>query len=130
VKFTDHNLFELGKAMDVADGRFQLLFGLDEMLLGALALGVVGGVGGTYALAPHVYHNLLSAFAAGDWEQARHWQRTSRKLVSVILEIGVVPAIKAGMKFHGIDCGPVRAPLDDVTPEQMESITRAIQEMT
>lgn len=129
VKFTDNNLFELGKAMDVADGRFQLLFGLDEMLLGALALGVVGGVGGTYALAPHVYQNLLSAFDAGDWEKARHWQAASRKLVSMILEIGVIPATKAGMRVHGIDCGPVRAPLDDATPEQFERIAEVIGDL-
>jgi N-acetylneuraminate lyase len=110
LKFTSTNLMSLQKCLEAGDGRFNILFGCDEMLLAALALGVHGAVGSTYNYAAPLYQEILKAYAAGNLETARALQMKSVKLVEVLCEYGVLAAGKAIMGMLGAECGPVRPP--------------------
>lgn len=110
LKFTSTNLMSLQECLKAGDGRFNILFGCDEMLLAALALGVHGAVGSTYNYAAPLYQEILKAYAAGDLETARALQMKSVKLVEVLCEYGVLAAGKAIMGMLGAECGPVRPP--------------------
>lgn len=80
-----------GGGMAVGQGNaYNMMYGRDEMLLGALAIGADGGVGSTYNLpfmAP-IYAKLQSAFAAGDLDTARAMQLKSRQLVQLMKAYG------------------------------------------
>jgi N-acetylneuraminate lyase len=89
------------------------------MLLGALALGGSGAIGGLYNVAAPLFCDLMSAFNSKNLPKAQTLQKKARDLAALYLEFGASPAtIKAMLKISGIDCGPARLPLRNLpTPE-------------
>ena len=120
IKFTDENLMSYTQCLNFEDGRFNLLFGRDEILLAALALGATGAVGSTYNYIAPVYHQVMAAFAAGNMPEARRWQSLSIQIIAVMARHGGLPAGKAMMGMIGLDCGPVRPPLKNLSPEELK----------
>jgi N-acetylneuraminate lyase len=122
IKFTHEDLIDYGRCVDFEDGRFDVLFGRDECLLAGLALGATGGVGSTYNFAAPVYLRIIGAFRAGRMDEARRDQARAREMVVVFIRFGGLVAGKAMMKLVGLDCGPVRPPLSNLTPEQFDAM--------
>lgn len=129
LKFTTTNLMSLQQCLELEDGRFNILFGVDEMLLAGLALGSLGAVGSTYNYAAPLYHKLISAFQTGDMVTAQALQLKSVKLVEILCQYGVLPAGKAMMKLLGVDCGPVRPPVRRLTAQQIEALFQQINQL-
>jgi N-acetylneuraminate lyase len=127
IKFTSTNLMSLQECLEFEDGRFNILFGCDEMLLSALALGVPGAVGSTYNYCAPLYHQIIAAHRAGDWAAAQALQMKSVKLVQVMLPYGVLAAGKALMSLVGVDCGPVRPPVRRLTEEQKTRLFHRVE---
>jgi N-acetylneuraminate lyase len=127
VKFSNSNLMGLQECLAAEDGRFNILFGSDEMLLGALALGVRGAVGSTYNYAAPLYHKIIAAFERGDWTTARALQLKSVKLVQALLPFGVLASGKALMTLVGVDCGPTRPPVRALSEEQKAKLFRQVE---
>ena len=120
IKFTDENLMSYTQCLNFEDGRFNLLFGRDEILLAALALGATGAVGSTYNYIAPVYHQVMAAFAAGNMPEARRWQSLSIQIIAVMARHGGLPAGKAMMGMIGLDCGPMRPPMKNLSPEELK----------
>lgn len=127
VKFTSTNLMSLQECLEANDGSFNILFGTDEMLLAALALGVPGGVGSTYNYAAPLYAKIVAAHTAGDAVTAQALQMKSVKLVQILIQYGVLPAGKALMNLLGVDCGPVRPPVRRLTEDQKARLFRQVE---
>jgi len=104
-----------------------VLFGRDELLLAALALGATGAVGSTYNYMASVYHRLITSFNAGDLEKARRYQCQAIEIIAIMSRYGGLPAGKAMMKLAGLDCGPVRPPLQNLSPAAFESLKRELE---
>jgi len=128
LKFSSTDLAVLQECCAFAGGRYDLLFGCDEMLLAALALGVRGAVGSTYNYATPLYRKLIEAFDQGDWKRARELQLKSVQLVRILQPYGVVAAGKTIMSCRGVDCGPVRPPLRALSESQRTELIRRIDE--
>ncbi len=118
IKFTDENLMSYAQCLNFEDGRYNILFGRDEILLAALALGATGAVGSTYNYMAPIYHKMMEAFKAGDLEAAQRCQMLSIQIIAVMARHGGLPAGKAMMKILGLDCGPMRPPIRNLTVEQ------------
>jgi N-acetylneuraminate lyase len=131
VKYTWEDLmdFELCRKLD--GGRFDMLFGRDELLLCGLALGARGAVGSTHNIAAPLYIRLIEAFLAGDLETARSLQRKSMEMIQLLNRYGDpnFVATKAVMKMLGLDCGPVRPPLRNLTTSQYEGLQAGLRQM-
>ncbi len=127
LKFTDENLLSYSQCLNFEGGRFDILFGRDEMLLAALAMGATGAVGSTYNFMAPLYRELLAAFGRGDLASARRLQAAAMQVITVMLQHGGLPAGKAMMSLIGIDCGPVRPPLRNLSPGEVETLRRALQ---
>ncbi len=121
LKFSSPDLADFGLCLDAAGGRLDLLFGLDECLLAACALGARGAVGGTYSLTARLHRGIMAAFAAGDLESARRGQARSRALIRIFRRYGIVRALKATMATTGLDVGPVRPPLVRLAGKELAS---------
>lgn len=111
LKYSNPDLVALQECLAVRDGSLDVLFGVDEMLLAAVALGVRGGVGSTYNYATPLYKRMLAAFDACDFRLACKLQLQSVELVRGIEAHGGLAANKEMMRLVGVDCGPVRPPL-------------------
>lgn len=122
VKFTHYDLMDLSTCARLDQGRYDILYGRDETLLAGLSMGLQGAVGSTYNFAAPLYRRVMAAFAAGDLETARLEQALAMDIVTTFGLYGGLPTQKAIMKMIGLDCGPVRSPLRDLTPEQYEDV--------
>jgi N-acetylneuraminate lyase len=127
VKFTFENLMDFAECVRLEDGRFEIVFGRDEMLLSALALGAKGAIGSTYNFAAPVYLRILKAFAAGDLETARTEQARANAMVSLMVRFGGTTAGKSIMRMIGLDCGPVRLPLRPLSEAQETELRRGLE---
>lgn len=121
LKFTDEDLMEFRKCLRVQDGRFNVMFGRDEIMLTALALGARAAVGSTYNYMAPLYLRIIDAFEAGDIESARADQSRAIDVVSLLHKYGGGTG-KAIMKITGVDCGPVRPPLRNLSDEQQAEL--------
>jgi N-acetylneuraminate lyase len=126
VKFTHEDLADYADSYALAQKRYSLLFGRDEILLSGLQIGADGAVGSTYNYAAPLYHQLLAALAAGDLETARARQAQAREFIDVMNGLGGLPAGKAIMKFIGVDCGPVRSPLSRIDEAREAELHRQL----
>jgi N-acetylneuraminate lyase len=129
LKFTHNDFMELQECLAMYGGKFDIVFGLDEMLLAGLALGVKGAVGSTYNFAAPVYRRIIEAVEKGDLETARIEQRKSVELVRTLLGFGLMRAGKAIMAMLGVDCGPVRSPLDPIATHEVRDLYERIKHL-
>jgi N-acetylneuraminate lyase len=121
-KYSIHDVYNVQAAAELENGRFNLLFGSDEMLLSGLAAGAQGAVGTTYNFAAPVFNRIVDAFAANDIATAQKHQGQMVQMIRLVAGYGGVPAFKAVMKFLGFDCGPVRLPLQSLTAQKEEEL--------
>lgn len=119
IKYTSDDLITLQSCLGLEGGRFEMLYGSDEILLAALALGVRGAVGSTYNYAAPLYHRIIASFKAGEMTSAQELQRQSVAMVKVLNAFGGMRAGKAVMGMLGVDCGPVRPPIAALTAGQI-----------
>ena len=127
VKFSHTAVFDMQAALAVEDGRYNLLFGSDEMLLSGLAGGAHGAVGSTYNFAAPLYNGIISAFAARDIAAAQRMQAHAVEMVNVLVRHGGNAAIKAVMAFLDLDCGPVRLPQVALTAAQQQRLRQDLE---
>src|SRR6266850_1916796 len=74
-----------------------------------------------------LYHRMLVAFETGDIEAARRLQSQAIQIIAIMSRRGGLAAGKAMMKMLGLDCGPVRAPLQNLPLEALESLARELE---
>ena len=127
IKFTHENLMDFGLVTEHARGKYEILFGRDEILLSGLALGAKAAVGSNYNFAAPLFNRIHAAFLAGEWETARGLQTRAMELIGLLRRHGGLAAGKAIMKLIGIDCGPVRLPLRALTPADEHILQAALQ---
>jgi N-acetylneuraminate lyase len=118
LKYSNNDFLELQECVRLDHGAFDVLFGLDECLLAGLCLGIRGAVGSTYNFAAPVYQRLMQAFGKRDLDIARAEQGKSIDLIKTLGEFGFLAASKNVMAMLGVDCGPVRPPLRNLTVDQ------------
>ncbi|MBS0568094.1 MAG: dihydrodipicolinate synthase family protein [Proteobacteria bacterium] len=122
IKFTNPDLVAYRRSLDVAGDKFDLPWGVDEMLLAGLATGAHGGVGSTYNWAPKLYTDLIAAFTRGDLAEARRLQSTSIAMIDAIAASGFLGTAKGLMAHLGVPVGPARLPLPNPTPAQFDAL--------
>jgi N-acetylneuraminate lyase len=127
VKFTHENLMDYAACVRAENGRFDALFGRDEILLAGLSLGARGAIGSTYNFIAPIYHLILEAFAQGDLVTAQRHQARANAVIEVFIKWGGLPAGKAIMQILGLDCGPVRLPLRTLDTQQIDSLQKDLE---
>lgn len=84
IKFSDFFLAEMMACQEFDDGKFDILFGSDEMILGALATGAKGAVGSCYGFAAPLWRKIIESFEAGNIKESQAWMRKAGRLVRLI----------------------------------------------
>jgi N-acetylneuraminate lyase len=118
VKFTFEDMNDYRESLALLPARGSVLFGRDEIFLDALQMGARGAVGSTYNYAAPIYQRVIRAHEAGDLDSARQHQARAVEFINIMNRVGGLAAGKSIMKLIGIDCGPVRLPLTNLTPGQ------------
>jgi N-acetylneuraminate lyase len=129
IKFSNPDLVSYRRCLDVGEGRFDLPWGVDEALLGALATGARGAVGSTYNWSPKLYLDLLDAFTRGDLDEARRLQSLSIAMVDAIASHGFMGTSKGLMSLLGVPVGPARQPLGNPDTGQIAAVVARLREL-
>ena len=129
LKYSHPDLMQLQELLALELGNDAILFGVDEVLLSAWALGVQGAVGSTYNFAAPLYHQIITAFEESDWKTAREQQRKSVRMIRRLASVGFLPASKFIMSLQGVPCGPVRSPLANLSEEEQRRLQRDWEEL-
>jgi N-acetylneuraminate lyase len=124
VKFTNPDLMTFQRLFRADDGRFDVLFGLDEQLLAAVVLGARGAVGSGYNFAAPLYNRILASARANDFAPARAEQYRGVELMVLMQRYGYLAAAKEIVRMRGIDLGPVRLPHVTLTAEEAAHLRR------
>lgn len=122
IKFTAPNIHEYQRCLEESNGKHQILFGMDEMLLSALGVGATCMIGSTYNFMPGLYHAIIENFRNGNHDAARAYQYKAVQVINAFLKFSSLPAQKFIMRLVGMDCGTVRLPLQDLTAEEQKAL--------
>jgi N-acetylneuraminate lyase len=110
IKFTSTDLFKMTMLMRRRPEK-TVFFGFDEMYAAGAIMGADGGIGSTYNLFGKLYVAIDAAVRAGDVARAQALQTISQEFVEVLLDMGVVPGLKAAFRLRGVEIGDCRAPM-------------------
>lgn len=92
--------------------------GPDEQLISGLAMGAVGGIGGTYGAMPELYLKIFELFSGRKMEEAREVQNAACRIIYKMCSAhgNMYAVIKEIIRLQGgPDAGGVKAPLADLT---------------
>ena len=129
VKYTYEDLDDFEACVKFENGRYDVLFGRDELLMEGWARQAVGAVGSTYNYAAPLYLKLLEKVRAGQTQEARALQDKAIKMIGICAGVGVThqSATKSMMAWHGVDCGPMRLPVRSINPSQSAELRRRLE---
>lgn len=127
LKYTAPLLHEFQECLCLDEQRFDVLWGTDEMLLGAWATGARGAIGSTYNIMAPLYRQLIDAFEAQDLSTARQRQAQAWRIIKTIARYPFHSAMKAVLAFQGFPVGPCRTPQQPLTDEQASSLRRDLE---
>lgn len=129
LKYSAVNPCEMRRCIDYGDGRYEIMFGSDEMLLYGLYSGATAAVGSTYNFMAPLYLGVIEAFEAGDLRTATDLQNRAVRIVEVLLRYPLIPALKACMNFRGLDVGPCRIPNRTLTDTECTELRIALDDL-
>ncbi len=129
IKYSEFTVYELQACLEFENGRFDILFGSDEMMTSGLAAGAKGFVGSTFNFAAPLYIKIAEAFLRADMDQARALQSLSMKMIKTMFRCRGLAAFKATMELIGIKCGPIRLPHKTLTSTELKSMKRELEEI-
>ncbi|WP_400261009.1 dihydrodipicolinate synthase family protein [Sphingobacterium sp. SG20118] len=129
IKYTHEDFMDFLSCMNFAGRKYDMLWGRDENMLSSLILGAKGAVGSTYNYAAPLYHDLISAFNAGDFERANALQQKSIDMITLLGKYGGISVGKTYMKLIGLDCGKFRLPIKNMSQEQFVAFQSDVAEL-
>ncbi|WP_099370690.1 dihydrodipicolinate synthase family protein [Sphingobacterium sp. 1.A.5] len=122
IKFTSSAIHEYQDGIHLCNDNFDMLFGFDELLLPALAVGAKGAIGSTYNYASPIYLQVIKLFKEGRIKEAENLQYEAVKMIKLIIKYGPIPSQRAIMEMVGFKMGPSRLPLQTLSEKQKNEL--------
>ena len=130
VKFTSDRMTEFRACRKVAGNRCEVLLGADALFLEALSQGNRSGVGGTYNHCFTLYKQMREAFERNSPDTCRELQEKSHRFLRIVEKYrGNMVGGKRIMKFLGLDCGPSRLPLQNLSDKEEKALRTELDEI-
>jgi len=128
-KFTDFNLWHYDNCVRHAGGKYDVVYGRDEAMLGGLATGAKASIGNGFNFCPGVYQRLRAAFFRGDMAEALKEQGRANLIVNMMNDPKYggngLSVSRAMYEMKGaVKLGPVRAPHVPLTEAQLAELRK------
>ena len=122
------DIAQTARMMNLCDGKSDLYSGEDGLVVPILSLGGVGCISVVSDVAPRDEHEMIMAYLNGDTEKARKMQLKLMPLVGALFaEVNPIP-VKKAMNLMGLDVGPLRAPMFEMSPEKTVILEKAMKD--
>lgn len=128
IKEASGDISQVAKIMQLTDGQIELYSGNDDQIVPLLSLGGIGVISVLSNIAPTETHDIVMKYLEGDVAGSRDLQLRMVPLIEALFcEVSPIP-IKAGMNMMGKGCGPLRAPMTEMEPQNQERLRKAMQD--
>lgn len=121
IKYTHEDFMDFQSCMTFKNGYYDMMWGRDENMLSALALGTKASIGSTFNYLAPLYLSLIDAFNANDLKKAAELQQKSIDFIRFLGKYGGISVGKAYMKMAGLDCGEFRLPVKNMSLQDFEA---------
>jgi N-acetylneuraminate lyase len=129
IKYTHEDFMDFLSCMNFQNGKYDMLWGRDENMLPALALGTKAAIGSTFNYAAPLYYQLIDAYNNGDLSKSKSLQQQSIDMIRLLGKYGGIATGKAYMKLIGLDCGAFRLPVKNMTDIQFEAFKAEVEKL-
>ncbi len=129
IKYTHEDFMDFLSCLHFQNEKYDMLWGRDENMLAALAVGAKGAVGSTFNYAAPLYYNLIDAFNQNDLKKAQSLQQQSIDMIALLGKYGGIATGKAYMKLVGVDCGGFRLPVKNMDSKQFELFKKEVEQL-
>lgn len=131
MKYSHYDLMDFADCIRFFEPRYNMLYGHEEYMLGALTHGAEGFVGSTFNLTflmPHYLQLVISGSAHE--KEANHnleiplalkMQERSHDFIGVMFRYGGIPTLKAVLTAQGFSCGDLRLPGRSLPKDKAEA---------
>ncbi len=121
----DFSLFAATRA--VCGNDLFIWSGNDDNTVPMMALGALGVISVASNVVPAAVAKLCSLCLDGDFEQAQQlYFKYSRLFSDLFIETNPIP-VKAAMKLIGLDCGALRLPLTEISPQNLVRLSETMR---
>lgn len=127
IKYSFADMSQLLKYKRVNGGEFSVVFGADHLFLSALTAGCDGTVSGCSGPFPEPFVEVYRQFQAGNMEAARIAQDKANDLVWLMKGGANMSIFKNILKMRGVRGGHMRAPLLDLTEEEVQKLHKDVE---
>ena len=128
IKEASGNISQIAKLMSLAKGKIELYSGNDDQIVPILALGGRGVISVLSNVAPRQTHDIVASWMAGDIEKSCRMQLEALDLVDALFcEVNPIP-VKTAMNLMGKEVGPLRSPMCEMEPKNLERLKKAMQD--
>ena len=128
IKEASGNISQIAKIMAMTDGKVDLYSGNDDQIVPILSLGGKGVISVLSNVAPDETHDICEKFFNGDIAGSAALQLKALPLVEQLFcEVNPIP-VKKAMQLMGVDCGPLRMPLTEISKAHEETLAKAMKE--
>ena len=108
--------------MEKTQGDFDLYSGEDGQVIPLLACGGIGVISVLSNVAPKFTHDMVMNYLNGKQQEALQMQCKALAMVDALFcEVNPIP-VKAALNLMGWQVGPLRAPLSEMEPGNLEKL--------
>ena len=121
------NMAQASQTMYLTDGKLDMYSGEDGLVLPMLSIGGIGVISVWSNIAPQQVHDLCASYFNGDIATAQKLQREGLPLVDALFcDVNPIP-VKTAMNLMGMEVGPLRAPLCDMSDATKAKLVDAMK---
>ena len=121
------NLSSIAKTISLVPDDFAIYSGNDDQITPIMSLGGKGVISVLSNILPQVAHDIAQTALDGDFKKSAELQLKYLELCNAMfMDVNPIP-VKVAMRMMGIDVGPFRLPLCDMTPANTEKLKSVLQ---
>ncbi len=127
VKAASGNISQIAKVKALAGDKIDLYSGNDDQIVPILSLGGIGVISVLSNVAPRQTHEICQAWFDGEVEKSARLQLEALDMIEALFcEVNPIP-VKTAMNLMGKEVGPLRAPLCEMEPKNLERLKKSLQ---
>ena len=127
VKAASGNISQIAKVKALAGDKIDLYSGNDDQIVPILSLGGIGVISVLSNVAPRQTHEICQAWFDGEVEKSARLQLEAIDMIEALFcEVNPIP-VKTAMNLLGKEVGPLRAPLCEMEPKNLERLKKSLQ---
>lgn len=128
IKEASGNIAQVAKLAALAGDSIDIYSGNDDQVVPLMSLGGKGVISVLSNIAPQQTHDMVAKFMEGDVAGSREIQLKAMPLIDALFcEVNPIP-VKAAMNLMGMEVGPLRMPLTEMTDGNKEKLAQAIKD--